>query len=99
MTPLLVPAPEQRHALDMPTATAPPDKQMIQFLVFFPERKSFLHKPRDVTDRHGPIMRLVFPVLLLFFTAFRFLAGGRVVCHLLQRAIGFFNAQLPQLFG
>lgn len=44
-------------------------------------------------------MRLVFAILLLLLAAFRLLAGGGVVRHLLQGAIGFFNAQLPQLFG
>lgn len=63
------------------------------------KRKRFLHKPWDVTDRHGPVMRLVFAILLLLLAAFRLLAGGGVVRHLLQGAIGFFDAQLPQLFG
>lgn len=44
-------------------------------------------------------MRLVFAILLLLLAAFRLLAGGGVVRHLLQGAIGFFDAQLPQLFG
>lgn len=69
------------------------------FMVCPPKRKRSSHEPWDVTDRHGPVMCLVLPVLLLLLAALRLLAGGGIVRHLLQGPIGFFDAQLPQLFG
>lgn len=64
-----------------------------------PRWKRSSHEPWDVTDRHGPIVCLVLPILLLLLAALWLLAGGGIVCHLLQGAVGFFDAQLPQLFG
>lgn len=69
------------------------------FVACPPKRKRSSHEPWDVTDRHGPIMCLVLPILLLLLAALWLLAGGGIVRHLLQGPIGFLDAQLPQLFG